>query len=332
MSGATPTRSPFCAPSIPAAAGIGLRAEHYRELLAARPAVGFLEVHSENYFGDGGAPLHYLEQARAHYPLSLHGVGLSLGSADPLDRKHVAKLKRLIDHFEPALVSDHLCWCSVGGTFLNDLLPLPYTEEALELFVAHVAQAQDLLGRQLLIENPSSYLTYRHSTIPEPEFLVEVVRRSGCALLLDVNNAYVSSRNHGFDATAYIDAMPTRAVQEIHLAGYTVNVYPEGEVLIDTHNARVHEPVWKLYRYAVARLGRRPTLIEWDTDLPALEVLVEEARLADAIMDAHDAVADWDDESRDAAGSATQRTIAETKGARRKANPTRSARSSCLES
>ena len=331
MSGATTTPSPFGARPIPAAAGIGLRAAHYRELLAARPAVGFLEVHSENYFGDGGAPLHYLEQARAHYPLSLHGVGLSLGSTDPLNRKHVAKLKRLVDRFEPALVSDHLCWCSVGGTFLNDLLPLPYTEEALEHFITHVAQAQELLGRQLLIENPSSYLTYPHSTIPEPDFLAEVTRRTGCALLLDVNNVYVSSRNHGFDATAYIDAMPAHAVQEIHLAGYTVNVYPEGEMLIDTHNARVHEPVWKLYRYTIARLGRRPTLIEWDADLPALEVLVEEAQLADVIMDAHDAVADWDDESRETAGSATQETVAETKGARRKANPTCSARSSWHE-
>jgi len=295
VSGPAPKQSRFGAHSIPAAAGIGLRAEHYRDLLARRPEVGFLEVHSENYFGDGGAPLHYLEQARAHYPLSLHGVGLSLGSSDPLNRSHVTKLKRLIDRFEPALVSDHLCWCSVGGVFLNDLLPLPYTEEALAHFVAHVAQAQDLLGRQLLIENPSSYLTYRHSTIPEPEFLDEVVRRSGCALLLDVNNVYVSSRNHGWDATAYIDALPARAIKEIHLAGYTVNTSPEGEMLIDSHSARVHEPVWKLYRYTVARLARRPTLIEWDTDLPALEVLVEEARLADVIMEEHDAVGDWNE-------------------------------------
>jgi uncharacterized protein (UPF0276 family) len=253
--------------------------------------VGFVEVHSENYFGDGGAPLHYLEQARVHYPLSLHGVGLSLGSTDALNRTHVAKLQRLIERFEPALVSDHLCWCSVDGTYLNDLLPLPYTEEALDHFVAHVAEAQELLGRQLLIENPSSYLTYRHSTIPEPEFLAETARRSGCGLLLDVNNVYVSSRNHGWDAAAYIDAMPTQAVQEIHLAGYTVNSSTDGEILIDSHNAHVHEPVWKLYRYTIARLGRRPTLIEWDTDLPALDVLVDEARLADAIMEEHDAVA-----------------------------------------
>lgn len=291
MSGATPMRHAFDAHPIAATAGIGLRADHYRELLARRPKVGFLEVHSENYFGDGGAPLHYLEQARTHYPLSLHGVGLSLGSSDPLNRQHVARLKRLVDRFEPALVSDHLCWCSVGGVFMNDLLPLPYTEEALENFIAHVTETQDLLGRQLLIENPSTYLTYRHSTIPEAEFLSEIARRSGCALLLDVNNVYVSSCNHGLDATAYIDALPAGAVQEIHLAGYTVNSCPDGEVLIDTHNAPVDEPVWKLYRYTISRLGRRPTLIEWDSDLPALEVLVGEAAKADAIMEAHDAIA-----------------------------------------
>jgi len=291
VTSATPNQHAFGASLAPRSAGIGLRAEHYRDLLSVRPAVGFLEVHSENYFGDGGAPLHYLEQARAHYPLSLHGVGLSLGSTDPLDRKHLSRLRILIERFEPALVSDHLCWCSVNGTFLNDLLPLPYTEEALAHFVAHVAQAQDLLRRQLLIENPSSYLRYRNSTIPEPEFLAEVVRRSGCGLLLDVNNVYVSSRNHGFDATAYIEMLPAGAVQEIHLAGYTVNTYPEGEILIDTHNSRVREPVWKLYRYAIARLGRRPTLIEWDTDLPALDVLVEEACRAETVMEEHDAVA-----------------------------------------
>jgi len=288
---AAPNRRAFGASPAPRSAGIGLRAEHYRDLLSERPAVAFLEIHSENYFGDGGAPLHYLEQARAHYPLSLHGVGMSLGSTDPLDRKHLSRLRRLIERFEPTLVSDHLCWCSVNGTFLNDLLPLPYTEEALAHFVTHVAQAQDLLGHQLLIENPSSYLRYQNSTIPEPEFLSEVVRRSGCGLLLDVNNVYVSSRNHGFDATAYIETLPAGAVQEIHLAGHTVNTYPDGEILIDTHNSRVREPVWKLYRYTIARLGRRPTLIEWDTDLPALDVLVDEARLAEAIMEEHDAVA-----------------------------------------
>jgi hypothetical protein len=272
-------------------AGIGLRAAHYRELLAARPPLGFIEVHSENYFGDGGAPLHYLEQARALYPLSLHGVGLSLGSTDPLDAWHLERLERLIARFEPALVSDHLCWCSVGGTHLNDLLPLPYTEEALAHFAARVAAVQDRLGREILVENPSSYLQYAHSTIPEWEFLAAVAARSGCGLLLDVNNVYVSATNHGYDPRRYLEALPAAAVREIHLAGHRVNRYPEGTLLIDTHDAPVAAPVWELYRHALARLGPRPTLIEWDSELPALEVLVAEAARADAIAAGTDAVA-----------------------------------------
>ena len=269
---------------IPPRSGIGLRAEHYRELVERRPPLAFIEVHSENYFGAGGAPLYFLEQARAHYPLSLHGVGLSLGSSDPLDREHLRRLKTLIQRYEPALVSDHLSWSSVGGVFLNDLLPLPYTEETLAHFSARVAQAQDYLGRELLIENPSTYLQYTESAIPEGEFLAAVASASGCGLLLDVNNIYVSSQNHGFDAHRYLQALPAAAVREIHLAGYTVNRYPEGAMLIDSHNALVSEPVWELYAYAIRRLGPRPTLIEWDTDLPPLEVLVGQAELANTIL------------------------------------------------
>ncbi|MBI5612833.1 MAG: DUF692 domain-containing protein [Gammaproteobacteria bacterium] len=268
---------------IPACAGIGLRAPHYRELLADRPPLGWLEVHSENYFGDG-PPLDYLEQLRAHYPVSLHGVGLSLGSTDPLDRRHLRNLKALIARVAPGLVSEHLSWSSVGGTYLNDLLPLPYTEEALALFIARVGEAQDFLGRELLIENPSSYLQYRHSTIPEAEFLAEIARASGCGLLLDVNNVYVSAANHGFDALRYLRTVPAAAVKEIHLAGFSVNRYADGEVLIDTHSTRVAPPVWALYRAAVQRLGRLPTLIEWDTDIPALAVLLDEMRQADAVL------------------------------------------------
>jgi uncharacterized protein (UPF0276 family) len=267
---------------VPPASGIGLRAEHYRTLLDARPPVGFIEVHSENYFG-GGPPLHYLEQARALYPLSLHGVGLSLGSGDALDRKHLAQLKALIERFEPALVSEHLSWSATGGRHLNDLLPLPYTEEALARFCAHLSEAQDLLGRELLIENPSSYLRYRHSTIPEAEFLAEIVRRCGGGILLDVNNIYVSAHNHGFDAGAYLAAIPPAAVREIHLAGHTVQRYPDGEILIDTHNRRVRAEVWALYRESLQRLGPVPTLIEWDSDLPELSTLVAEAGRADAV-------------------------------------------------
>ena len=274
------------APRIPASAGIGLRAEHYREVVETRPAVGWLEVHSENYFGDGGAPLSYLEQARANYPLSLHGVGLSLGSADALSLRHLQKLKTLIDRFEPGLVSEHLSWCSVDGCYLNDLLPLPYTEEALRHFARRVDLAQEFLGRQLLIENPSSYLQFTHSTIPEWEFLTEVADVSGCAILLDVNNVYVSATNHGFDAAHYLRAIPAGKVHEIHLAGFTVNRHPDGEILIDTHDKRVADEVWALYRQAIERLGAVPTLIEWDTDLPPLDVLLDEARQAQDILEA----------------------------------------------
>jgi uncharacterized protein len=269
---------------IPSRSGIGLRAEHYRDLLERRPPLAFVEVHSENYFGAGGAPLYFLEQARAHYPLSLHGVGLSLGSSDLLDREHLRRLKKLIQRFEPALVSDHLSWSSVGGVFLNDLLPLPYTEESLAHFSARVAQAQDYLGRELLIENPSSYLQYTESAIPEWEFFGEIARASGCGLLLDVNNIYVSSQNHGFDAHHYLQTLPAASIREIHLAGYTVNRYPEGEMLIDSHNALVSAPVWELYAQAIRQFGPRPTLIEWDSDLPPLDTLLGQAGLADAIL------------------------------------------------
>ncbi len=282
---AKPALSRLGPSSIPARAGIGLRAEHYAAVLETRPPVGWLEVHSENYFGAGGKPLHYLERIRAHYPLSLHGVGLSIGSTDPLDRRHLGKLKALIRRFEPALVSEHLSWGSVDGRYLNDLLPLPYTKEALYHLVARVARVQDVLGRQILIENPSSYLQYVGSTIPEGEFLAELAERTGCGVLLDVNNIYVSARNHGFDAGAYLRAIPRHVVQEIHLAGFTVNRFEDGEILIDTHNRPVYPAVWALYRQAVHRFGRIPTLIEWDTDLPELAVLVDEARRADAILE-----------------------------------------------
>lgn len=282
------TRTSLCIAGI----GIGLRAEHYREVVATRPPVGWFEIHSENYFGDGGAPHRYLEQVRRDYPLSLHGVGLSLGSADELNRVHLEKLKALIQRYAPGLVSDHLSWSSVDGRYLNDLLPLPYTEETLRHVTERVAQTQEFLGREILIENPSSYLQYRHSDMGEAEFLAELSMRSGCGILLDVNNIYVSASNHGFDAKAYLHAIPPARVREIHLAGHTVNRYPEGEILIDTHNARVCEAVWALYRAVLSHLGTRPTLIEWDSELPALAVLVEEANIAGRFMEhAGDAVA-----------------------------------------
>lgn len=264
-------------------AGIGLRAPHYRYLLEQRPALAFLEVHSENYFGDGGAPLHYLERARELYPVSLHGVGLSIGSSDPLDRVYLARLRRLIGRVEPFLVSDHLCWCSIDGVYLNDLLPLPYTEAVLDHVCARVNEAQELIGRELLIENPSSYLQFAESSIPEWEFLAEIARRTGCGLLLDVNNVYVSSVNHGWDAQRYLAALPACAVREIHLAGHSVHRHAGEEILIDTHGAPVAEPVWDLYRDSLRRIGARPTLIERDNNLPALAELVDEAQRAERL-------------------------------------------------
>ena len=279
-----PAATRFPRHPIPPRAGIGLRAPHYREVLEQRPPAGWFEVHSENYFGAGGAPLHYLERIRAHYPVSLHGVGLSLGSADHLNLAHLEKLRALVARIEPALVSEHLCWSSIGGRYLNDLVPLPYTDEALRHVSARIRQAQDFLGRQLLIENVSSYLEYHDSTIPEWEFLTAVAQETGCGILLDINNIYVSAVNHGFDASEYLRAIPAAAVQEMHLAGFSVNRYEDGEILIDSHGARVAAPVWSLYRQAVQCLGPVPTLIEWDTDIPALGVLLEEMHSADTIL------------------------------------------------
>jgi uncharacterized protein (UPF0276 family) len=270
--------------TIPVRAGIGLRAQHYREMLEHLPGVGWLEVHSENYFGDGGAPLYYLEQLRAHYPLSLHGVGLSLGSTDPLNMAHLNKLKSLIVRFEPGLVSEHLSWSSVGGRYMNDLLPLPYTVEALSHISQRISRVQDYLGRQILVENVSSYLQYEESRIPEWEFLGEVAERSGCGILLDVNNIYVSATNHGLDARTYLRAMPADVIQEIHLAGFSVNRFEDGEILIDTHGAPVAREVWSLYSEAVGLYGPNPTLIEWDTDVPPLSVLLDHAGEAERIM------------------------------------------------
>ena len=262
----------------PDSIGIGLRAPHYRELLERRPALAFLEVHSENYFCAGGAPLAWLERFRACYALSLHGVGLSLGSADPLDERHLGKLDALVRRFEPALVSEHLCWSSVGARHANDLLPLPYTEEALDHVVERIERVQERLARRILVENVSSYLEFAHSTIAEWDFVAEAARRSGCGVLLDVNNIWVNSVNHGFDARRYLASIDARAVGEIHLAGFERS----GELLLDTHGARVSADVWALYAAALARIGARPTLVEWDSAIPPLDVLLDEARTARA--------------------------------------------------
>jgi len=263
-----------------ASTGIGLRAPHYGALLAERPPLAFLEVHSENYFCDGGAPLAWLERFRAHYPLSFHGVGLSLGSADPIEARHLGKLEGLVRRFEPALVSEHLCWSSIGGRHANDLLPLPYTREALDHVARRVEAVQERLARPILVENVSSYLQFPESDIPEWEFVAEVARRTGCGVLLDVNNIWVNSVNHRFDPRAYLAAIDPRHVGEIHLAGFEA-----GEAgLIDTHGTAVSADVWALFEAAIARFGPRPSLVEWDTDIPELEVLLAEARKADAIL------------------------------------------------
>jgi hypothetical protein len=269
---------------IPARAGIGLRAPHYRQIIDQRPDIGWLEVHPENYMGAGGPPHRYLTAARERYPLSLHGVGLSLGSADPLDREHLAALRGLIERYAPALVSEHLSWSRIAGVVLNDLLPVPYTEAALALFCDHVDQAQEALGRQILVENPSTYLQYADGDMDEAEFLLAVARRTGCGILLDVNNVYVSACNHGFDAGTYLRAIPPALIGEIHLAGHTVKAFPEATVRIDDHGSCVAEAVWALYRGVIERAGPVPTLIEWDSAIPELPVLLGEAQKAEAIL------------------------------------------------
>ena len=271
--------------TIPARAGIGLRAQHHVDVVQQRPPIGWLEVHSENYFGEGGAALEHLRRARELYPLSLHGVGLSIGSTDALSKEHLLRLKQLIQRTEPALVSEHLCWGAAAGRHFNDLLPLPYTQEALRHMINRVTEVQEFLGRQILIENVSSYLQFTHSEIPEWEFLRDLAKTSGCGLLVDVNNIYVSARNHRFDARHYLSSLPGESVGEIHLAGHSVNRYGEQEILIDSHGVRVSATVWDLYGKALQLFGATPTLIEWDTDLPELEVLVAEAARAERYLE-----------------------------------------------
>lgn len=271
------------------AAGVGLRPPHYREMLARRPSLAFLEVHSENYFGAGGPPHHYLEQLRRDYSLSLHGVGLSLGSVDPLDPTHLTKLKQLADRYQPALISDHLCWTSAGGMHAHDLLPLPFTHAMAKHVARRILATQEMLGRRLLVENASSYVAFAESDMSEWEFVNEVVAEADCLLLLDVNNVYVNAVNHGFDARDYLAAMPAARVAEIHLAGFDTD--ERAQCLVDTHGKPVHEPVWALYRETVRRIGPRPTLIEWDADIPPLDVLLDEAAKANAILEQTDALA-----------------------------------------
>jgi hypothetical protein len=270
-------------------AGVGLKPQHYREILDARPDVGFFEVHAENYMGDGGPPHRYLEAIRARYPLSLHGVGLSLGSASPLDKEHLARLKRLIARYQPELFSEHLAWSSHNSGFLNDLLPLPYTQDTLQQLCDHIDEVQNTLARPMLLENPATYVRFADSTYSETQFLNEIARRTGCRLLLDVNNVAVSATNHHHDAMGYLDAFPTEYVSEIHLAGAARSRDDAGvELLIDDHGSPVSTDVWTLYVHALERTGPIPTLIEWDNDVPQWSVLHAEASRAQRILDTHE--------------------------------------------
>jgi uncharacterized protein (UPF0276 family) len=272
-------------PWVPARAGVGLKPEHYRSILDGNPDVGFFEVHAENYMGAGGPPHRYLAAIRSRYPLSLHGVGLSIGAARPLDRDHLGRLKGLIERYQPALFSEHLAWSTHDGMFLNDLLPLPYTAETLASVTAHIDEIQATLDRRMLLENPATYLAFAESTYAEDDFITEIVRRTGCGLLLDVNNAYVAATNHGCDPLRYIEACPLWAVAEVHLAGHARQEDDRGRpLLIDTHDRPVDAKVWALFEHAIARLGPLPTAIEWDGKVPAWPALKAEADRADAIM------------------------------------------------
>lgn len=266
-------------------AGIGLRLPHLADVAATRPAAGWFEIHPETFLSNPHA-LELLEDIGAHYPLSVHTVGVSIGSAHGVDRSHLARVRALVDRLEPALVSGHVAWSTHPGEYLNDLLPLPYDDETLAILVAHVHEVQDALGRPFLVENPSSYMGYRGSTKTEPEFLAALVDRTGCQLLCDVSNVYVSSRNLGFDPWQYLDAFPASAVRELHLGGFEAEddpATPGGTLLVDTHGVHVSEAAWELYAHAVARFGALPTLIEWDNDVPTLATLLGEATRANSV-------------------------------------------------
>jgi len=261
--------------------GIGLRSTHYQTILDTLPKVPWFEALTDNYMNEGGLPLHHLEQVRTHYPLTFHGVGMSLGSADPLDQNYLKKLKALIARFQPIHISDHLCWTSHLGRHSNDLLPMPYTSVALKHVVERIDQVQSFLGQRILVENVSSYLSYKMSVMEEAEFFAEVVKQADCLMLCDINNIYVSASNHQFDAISYLDKMPKERIKEMHLAGYE----DQGEFLLDTHGEAIHPPVWDLYKQALSRFGNVPTLIEWDTNIPTLDILLAEREKAQNCVD-----------------------------------------------
>ena len=271
--------------TLPAAPGVGYKPQHYAEILAGAGPVGWLEIHAENYMGDGGRPLAQLRALAERFPISVHGVGLSIGGVGRLDTEHLARLKHLVGWLNPASFSEHLAWSTHDSAFLNDLLPLPYTNATLDRVVAHVDEVQDTLGRQMLLENPSSYLAFSESTWDEPDFLREIARRTGCGLLLDVNNVFVSATNLGFTPQAYIEGFALEKGGEIHLGGHDEDEDDHGApLLVDSHGREVADPVWALLDHTLVRSGPKPLLIEWDTDVPAWPVLAEEARRAEEAL------------------------------------------------
>ena len=269
---------------LPTTPGLGFKREHFSDIQRLRPALGFFEVHAENYMGEGGPPHRMLAMLRQDYALSLHGVGLSIGGPGRLDGDHLARLKALVDRYAPESFSEHLAWSSHGTDYLNDLLPLPYTAETLALVCDHVDEVQSVLGRRMLLENPSTYVLFEQSTLAETDFLAEVARRTGCGLLLDVNNVFVSSINHRLDPLEYLAAFPVAAVGEIHLGGHAEEMLPSGPLLIDDHARPVADPVWDLYAAALAMAGPQPVLIEWDNDVPDFPVLLAEAERAARVL------------------------------------------------
>ena len=271
--------------ALPAAPGLGFKPEHFPAIRETRPALGFFEIHAENYMGAGGPPHRQLTALRQDYAISLHGVGLSIGGPGRLDADHLARLRKLVDRYQPESFSEHLAWSSHGAEYLNDLLPLPYTPETLNIVCDHIDEVQDRLGRRMLLENPATYVLFEQSTLTETDFLTRIARRTGCGLLLDINNVFVSTTNHRTDARAYLADFPLDKVGEIHLGGHAAEELPSGPLLIDDHGSPVADPVWVLYAETVARAGALPTLIEWDNDVPPFAELLAEARRAAGILD-----------------------------------------------
>jgi len=284
-----PAFSPACC--LPARAGVGLKPQHFPAIIGTWPAIGFFEIHAENYLVPGGPFHHYLRQIRDHYPLSVHGVGLSIGAEDPLDRDHLHAVRDLVDRYEPAVFSEHLAWRTHGGHFFNDLLPLPYDAPTLSRVCDHIDQVQEILRRPILLENPATYVEFSQSSYSEAAFITEVVRRTGCGLLLDVNNAYISATNHNRDVEVFLFSLPLPAVGEIHLAGHSRQTDAAGApLLIDTHGCAIDKEVWRLYGRVLERIGATPTLIEWDNDVPDFQTLSTEAHCAELYLMGHEIV------------------------------------------